>query len=404
MGEIVLNNFPTILNRSCNSLETLLLYSCNFTSTLSKQELPTFKNLTRLEIEDTVYNNFLQLLETMPSLESIQIWDSTLNDTQFDQDLLTFKNLNVLEIHNTHLNIDYLRMLNESFNSLQNLWLDGSNLPNTFLKQGICKSLHLQDLSITNNDLWGDLPWCLANLTSLESIDISSNQFTGDISSSPLKVLTSIQDLRLSNNNFQIPISLEPFFNHSKLKTFYAYNTEIYAGIESQHLAPKFQLNSISLGAYKYNGSFPKFLCSQYDLKEIYLYNLNLKGEFPIWLLNNNTNLRNLYLVNNSLSGPLQLPNHSHMFLAGLDISINSFHEHIPNGIGTYLPMLQYLNMSRNALNGSIPSSFGDMKLLQILDLSNNLLTGRIPHQMAMGCLSLYRLALSNNSLQGEIC
>ncbi|XP_044464989.1 receptor-like protein 14 [Mangifera indica] len=295
-------------------------------------------------------------------------------------------------------------MLNGSFNSLQILWLDGSNLPNTFLEQGICKSLHLQDLSIADNDLGGELPWCLANLTSLKSVDISSNQFTGDISSSPLKMLTSVQDLRLSNNNFQIPISLEPFFNHSKLKTFYASNTEIYAGIESQHLSPKFQLNFIILSAYKYNGSFPKFLYSQHDLKTVVLYNLNLNGEFPVWLLNNNTNLETLYLVNNSFSGLLQLPIHYHLSLKGLHISINSFHGHIPTRIGAYLPMLQYLNMSRNALDGSIPSSVGDMKLLKMLDLSNNLLTGQIPRQMVVGCLSLQHLVLSNNSLQDEIC
>ncbi|XP_044464799.1 receptor-like protein 9b isoform X2 [Mangifera indica] len=446
-GRLLTHELPTFKN-----LTYLSIINSDLKNILN-QELPTFKNLTRLKIYDIIHYNFLQMLGTMPSLESIRIWDSILKDTQFGQVLPifkslkrvemygvdlnnffaildgsynsleilrlfncnltnalvkqgqpTFKNLNILDIYKTHLDINYLWMLNESFNSLQLLQLDGKNLSNTFLEQGICKSLHLQYLSIADNDWGGNLPWCLANLTSLESVDISSNQFTGDMSSSPLKVLTSIQFLELSDNNFRIPISLEPFFNHSKLKTFYAYNTEIYTGMESLYLTPKFQLKSILLSANKYNGSFPKFLYSQYDLEEVGLYNLNLKGEFPVWLLNNNTNLRDLYLFNNSLSGPLQLPNHSHMSLIGLDISTNSFHEHIPNGIGTYLPMLQYLNISRNALHGSIPSSFGDMKLLQELDLSNNLLTGQIPHQMAIGCLSLYRLALSNNSLQGEIC
>ncbi|XP_044485068.1 receptor-like protein 1 [Mangifera indica] len=296
-------------------------------------------------------------------------------------DFPTFKNLKYLGIYNTSL----------------------GKLSGTFLEQGICKSLQLQRLYITDSDLRGNLPWCLANLTSLEVFDISSNQFTGDISSSPLKVLTSIQDLKLSYNHFQIPISLEPFFNHSKLKAFYGENNELYVGTESQYLTPKFQLNHIILPAYGYNSSLPRFFYSQYDLLEVDLSNLNLKGKFPVWLLNNNTNLEKLYLANNSLSGSLRMSIHSHMSLKELDISINSFYGYIPTRIGAYLPMLQTLNISRNALNGSIPSSFGDMKSLESLDLSHNLLIGQIPYQIAMHCLSLQFLVLSNNSLHGEI-
>ncbi|KAJ0075333.1 hypothetical protein Patl1_34647 [Pistacia atlantica] len=91
------------------------------------------------------------------------------------------------------------------------------------------------------------------------------------------------------------------------------------------------------------------------------------------------------------------------MSLKELDISINSFHGHIPTEFGAYLPMLQTLNISRNALNGSIPSSFGDMKSLVFLDLSNNLLTRGIPEYLATDCTLLQFLVLSNNSLQGQI-
>ncbi|KAJ0076451.1 hypothetical protein Patl1_34653 [Pistacia atlantica] len=168
----------------------------------------------------------------------------------------------------------------------------------------ICEMLHLQHLDISGNGSTGTLPWCLANLTSLQEFDISSNNFTGNISLSPLKLLTSIQDLRLSDNHFHIPVSLEPFFNHSKLKNFYGDNNEIYAGIESQCLAPKFQLNFLILLGFRYNGSFPKFLYSQHDLQVVYLSNIDLKGKFPVWLLNNNTKLESLQLDNNSLSRP----------------------------------------------------------------------------------------------------
>ncbi|KAL5840072.1 hypothetical protein ACOSQ4_012680 [Xanthoceras sorbifolium] len=92
----------------------------------------------------------------------------------------------------------------------------------------LCELVHLQELGLSYNDLSGSLPWCFANLTSLQVLDISFNQFSGNISSSSLKALTFIQELCLSDNRFQIPISLEPFFNHSKLKSFYSDNNEIY--------------------------------------------------------------------------------------------------------------------------------------------------------------------------------
>ncbi|KAJ0074785.1 hypothetical protein Patl1_33733 [Pistacia atlantica] len=386
------------------SLELVQFEYNNFSGAVTTNELPSFKNLTTLTIFNTVFhNNFLQMIGCMTSLQSIEIRSSDLsfNDTLFDQELPSFKNLTNLTISDTVFNNKFLQMI-EGMTSLQFIEISSSNLniSDTLFDKGICKMLHLQHLDMMDNGLTGTLPCCLANLTSLQYLDISSNHFTGNISLSPLKVLTSIQELSLSDNHFQIPVFLEPFFNHSKLKKFYGYGNEIYEGIESQYLAPKFQLNVITLSNCGSGGSFPKFLYSQHDLQEVYLYDINSKGKFPVWLLNNNTKLESLYLVNNSLSGPLQLPIHPHMSLKELDISINSFNGHIPKEFGTYLPMLQYLNISRNALSGSIPSSVGDMKSLEDLDLSNNLLTGGIPEHLAMGCISLMVLALSNNSLQ----
>ncbi|GAY69127.1 hypothetical protein CUMW_269620 [Citrus unshiu] len=209
--------------------------------------------------------------------------------------------------------------------------------------------------------------------------------------------------LILSNNHFfQIPISLEPLFNLSKLKIF---DGEICTETESHYnsLTPKFQLTSISLSGYIDGGTFPKFLYHQHDLMDANLSHLNLSGQFPNWLVENNTNLETLLLTNNSLFESFRMPIHSHQHLVILDVSNNFFQGHIPVEIGTYLPGLIELNLSRNAFNGSIPSSFADMQMLESLDISYNQLTGEIPERMATGCFSLEILALSNNSLQGHI-
>ena len=221
---------------------------------------------------------------------------------------------------------------------------------------------------------------------------------------SPIGSLTSIQDLELSDNHFQIPISLGPFFNLSKLKHLNGDHNEIYVSTELVHnLIPRFQLQSLSLACNGFGGTFMKFLYYQHDLQVVDLSHIKMTGEFPSWLLQNNTKLEGLYLVNNSLSGSFQLTNHSLVsWLSRLDISRNRFHNQIPIEIGACFPRLVFLNLSRNDFGGSIPSSISNMSSLEILDLSNNGLSGNIPEQLVENCLSLGVLMLSNNYLKGQ--
>ncbi|KAH9699662.1 Receptor-like protein 13 [Citrus sinensis] len=443
---------------SLPSLKTLCLSYTNFTGTVVNQELHNFTNLEELILfeSDLHVSQLLQSIALFTSLKYLSMRVCTLTGAVHGQDFHKFKNLEHLDMDGAQVDVNtsFLQIVGESMPSLKFLSLTYFSLnKNTILDQdqGLCRLVHLQELYIGYNDLRGSLPWCLANMTSLQVLDASSNQLTGNISpglcelvllrelhidnndfggslplclanltslrvldvsynqltenisSSPLLHLTSIKELILSNNHFfQIPISLEPLFNLSKLKTF---DGEICAETESHYnsLTPKFQLTSISLSGYIDGGIFPKFLYHQHDLKNADLSHLNLSGEFPNWLLENNTNLETLLLANNSLFGSFRMPIHSHQNLATLDVSNNFFQGHISVEIGTYLPGLMDLNLSRNAFNGSIPSSFADMKMLERLDISDNQLTGEIPERMATGCFSLEILALSNNSLQGHI-
>ncbi|XP_052298166.1 receptor-like protein 13 isoform X18 [Citrus sinensis] len=397
------------------SLNTLYLWGNNFTETMTTttQELHNFTNLEYLTLDSSsLHISLLQSIASIfPSLKNLSMIGCEVNGLVRGQGFPHFKSLEHLDMEGAliALNTSFLQIIGESMPSLKYLSLFGSILgtnSSRILDRGLCSLVHLQVLNIAYNDLRGSLPWCLANMTSLRILDVSSNQLTGSISSSPLVHLTSIEELYLSNNHFQIPISLEPFFNHSRLKSFYADNNEINAEITQSHslTAPNFQLSRLSLSSGYGDGFiFPKFLYHQHDLEYVDLSHIKMNGEFPTWLLENNTKLRQLSLVNDSLGGPFQLPIHSHKRLGMLDISNNNFRGHIPVEIGDVLPSLFSLNISMNALDGSIPSSFGNMKFLQILDLSNNHLTGEIPEHLVVGCVNLESLALSNNSLEGHM-
>ncbi|KAJ6957669.1 receptor-like protein 13 isoform X1 [Populus alba x Populus x berolinensis] len=330
------------------------------------QSLGAFPYLTKLDLSDNNFRGRIlgDELQNLSSLQRLYLDGCSLDEHSLHK-LGALSSLKLLSLSRVSGIIPY-----QDFLDLKNLkYLDLSS--NTFnnsifqtINKGICDLNHLQILYIDNNDLSGFLPSCLANLTSL-------------------------QLLSLSSNHLKIPMSLNPLYNLSRLEYFDGSGNEIYAEEDDHNLSPKFQLEVLFLsGRGQSVGKFPKFLYHQVNLQYMGLTNIQIKGEFPNWLIENNTYLQELHLENCSLLGPFLLPKNSHMSLSFLSISTNHFQGQIPSKIGDRLPRLEVLLMSDNGFNGSIPLSLGNISSLQVLDLSNNVLTGTI---------------LSNNSLQGQI-
>jgi len=262
---------------------------------------------------------------------------------------------------------------------------------------------NLEQLDLSKNNLEGLLPNCLGNLTSLQLLNISRNQFTGNIVFSPLSNQISLEFLSLSNNHFEFPLSFKSFSNHSKLKFFMCDNStlvEDQAGF--QNFIPKFQLLSFSLSystSKALNADVPNFLYNQYDLRTLDLSNNNFSGMFPSWLLENNTSLEALHLEQNSFVGPLKLPNHPNPNMNVIDISNNNIQGQVPRNMCLVLPNLSVLRMAMNGLTGSIPSCFGNLSSLLLIDLSDNRFSIVKLEQLK----SSWYVGLSNNNLGGQI-
>ncbi|XP_052199703.1 receptor-like protein 56 isoform X2 [Diospyros lotus] len=448
-----------------SSLKSLNLEGNSLGSSVDLTSFKKLCTLTNLELLDLGYNGInnskiLEFIDGILSLKSLNLRGNSLGSSV---DLTSFKKLSVLtnlevldlsenEINNSKIlefigGISSLKSLNLRWNSLgssvnltnlenvshlEELYLDRATLPNDFLSsigamtslqvlslawsgligtlpshQGLCELKTLQEIDLSFNGLRGQVPWCLRNLTSLKFLDISNNQFIGNIALSPLANIISLEYLMLSNNKFLVPISFKSYYNLSKLVILESVNNILLEENDILGSSPSFQLLQIRLSSSEHGRnismSLPNFFYYQNQLKMVELFGFGFGGTFPLWLLENNTGLLTFTLSKNSFSEPFQLPSSPITELVALDISNNNFCGVIPYKIGSSFPKLKLLNMSRNNFEGIIPSSLGDMTSLYMLDLSNNHLSSKIPVHLAMGCSLLEVLKLSSNSLTGPI-
>ncbi|KAJ4718464.1 putative Leucine-rich receptor-like kinase family protein [Melia azedarach] len=392
----------------------------------------SFRSLKQLKILNLSYNKFndsiLPYLATLSSLVTLNLYDNRIEGLKPKRGLANLKNLEVLVLGGNNIstasmtmlglaNLRNLRKLDLSeneitisgslisqgltkFRNLKALGLGDNVINGTLESQGICELKNIVELDLSENNFNGPLPLCLSNLTSIKALDFSSNQLSGNLPSVIVN-LTSLEYLAVSNNNFEGLFSFSSIANLSKLRVFQLSNCSLQVENEKFPWLPKFQLEALYLRSCNLH-SIPSFLRYQYDLRLVDLSSNNLVGKFSTWLLQNNTNLEHLYLMNNSLSGSLPLPSSKHALLH-LDISINNFSGPLPCDIGKILPHLTYVRMSENNFEGSIPSSMGEMKQLQELDLSTNKFSGELPKEFVSGCVLLSTLILSNNQFQGSL-
>jgi len=106
-------------------------------------------------------------------------------------------------------------------------------------------------------------------------------------------------------------------------------------------------------------------------------------------------------LPNNNLNGTIPTTLGNITNLTNLDLDNNELTAGIPSSLGN-LSDLTYLGLNNNLLGGSIPSSLGSLSNLDTLELTADDLNGGIPS--SLGSLSdLTDLGLSDNQLTGAI-
>ncbi|KAH0464523.1 hypothetical protein IEQ34_007309 [Dendrobium chrysotoxum] len=245
------------------------------------------------------------------------------------------------------------------------------NIPPTI---GQLRNLSVLDLS--RNALSGDIPVALIGLGSLSYLDLSSNFLTGTVPSE-IGALRQLKTLILANNSLtgSIPRQLG---NLSSLVTLdLGFNS--LSGALSRGLNKLRSLRNLNLGSNLFSGSIGVSLFS--SIKQLELITLsrnNLSGELPdsLWSL---SKLRFLDVAYNNFTG--SLPELSAIKANGS--SGGSF------------------NVSHNLLYGSISSGFAILlSTFNYVDLSDNYLQGSVPHNSASSNLSVKSNCFQNASNQ----
>uniref|UniRef100_A0A7N2LAU8 Leucine-rich repeat-containing N-terminal plant-type domain-containing protein n=2 Tax=Quercus lobata TaxID=97700 RepID=A0A7N2LAU8_QUELO len=428
------NYFNNNILSSLSGISSLKILDLSENTLNGSFHIPAFSNLEELylggnEIDDFVTTTTTKGSNNLPKLQVLELGGNKVNARIF-KSLSTFTSLKILRMGGNNLegsftteelsklnNLEQLKLDESSFDksllhkigvmtSLNELAVRNCGLNGTLPDQGWCELKKLQEIDLSDNNFEGRLPSCMANLTSLRVLDLSNNHFNGNSVQSPLSSLTSLEYLSFSYNNFSIPSTLSFLSNFSNLKILLSDNNILALEPDSLTWIPTFQLKVFSLSNCSiniHNTTPPRFLHYQYDLRVINLSHNKFVGQFPNWLLENNTRLEIFSVNNNSFTGPFMVPYDIRPNIFTIDISNNHLHGPIPTNLGLIFPNLEHLQMSRNEFEGSIPSSFGNMAFLNSLDLSENHFSGTIPMHFTMGCYNLEFLILSNNNFSGQI-
>lgn len=231
----------------------------------------------------------------------------------------------------------------------------------------------VRQLFLNGNNLNGNLPPEIGNLTDIHLLYLVGNQLSGNIPST-IGQLTSLQVFNALGNNFSgsIPTTMGNLGNLTELHL----NANALSGAIPVQLGMCIALKNLNLSNNQLTGSIPPQLGSIPFLEVLNLSRNMLSGNIP-FELGKPAPLLNLSLEDNNLTGT------------------------IPSELGDPINLLG-LTLQNNKLSGSIPPELGNLSKLLILDVSNNQLTGSVPEELG-GLINAVNLYLFRNSLSGAL-
>ncbi|PQQ06682.1 putative LRR receptor-like serine/threonine-protein kinase [Prunus yedoensis var. nudiflora] len=257
----------------------------------------------------------------------------------------------------------------------------------------------LQLLEINVNNFGGTLPQCLANLSS--SLVIFSAAYNKIVGSLPNGVenLPNLESLWLSSNQFSGHIPPEI----GKLPKLYELGIDMnsLSGDVPSSIGNLSRLTELYLEKNNLQGSIPSSFGECHNLMILSLRGNNFSGIIPPELFRPLSSYLELDLSQNHLTGFFPKEVGNLINIENLDVSQNMLFGEIPASIGSCV-RIEYLEMQENLFQGTIPSALGSLKGIEKLSLARNNLSGVIP-EFLEHFKFLQSLNLSYNNLEGVV-
>ncbi|KAJ0794722.1 putative non-specific serine/threonine protein kinase [Helianthus annuus] len=448
------NNFNSSVSQwifSVTSLVSLDLTECRFHG-----PIPSFRNLTSLELLHVAMNDFMNSSSIFQELSSsnlisLDIGGCGISSSVLDS-LQSLTNLISLRLTGNQLTKRIPKSLG-NFCKLREIDLSGNNIGNISLTYFLesffeCKSPALESLWLSYNYITGIIPHSIGNLSFLRTLDLSDNQISGPIPYSigrlssleelyvgynqingnlpdSIGQLSSLEELSISYNRLDgsLPDSLGQlskltsldfsynlltgvvteahFIKLVSLKYLYGSANKLILRLQVANWIPPFQLRSLYLKSCVLGPQFPLWLQSQKDLKELDISNTGISSPMPESFVRSFSKLLYLNMSNNHIRGPLTFSGIP-ATLEFIDISSNGFWGTLhtllcSSGVTT----TYYLDLENNHLSGDIPECWEKWPRLGILNLGNNSLSGEIPR--TLGSLDLQYLNMHGNKISGRL-
>ncbi|KAK7316703.1 hypothetical protein RJT34_00359 [Clitoria ternatea] len=383
--------FLSSLDVSFNDFYLITIPSIHNNTTLSS-------NLNNLQLSLSGDHLHIESLHWLSQLSSLKNLDLSLIDlhkeTNWLQFVATLPLLSELRMSGCNLTSFGPSLKHANYTSLEVLDLSSNNfyteLPHWFFNI----SSHISDLYLSKSKIHGGIPLSLLNLRNLEHLSLSNNQLNGPIPDW-IGQLEQLQHLDLSNNMFggSIPLTIG---NLSSLQALYIGSNPFSNAISEICFTKLSSLKYLDLSNITAPFHFDPEWVPPFQLNSLSLDNSNQGPNLLAWIYTQ----KSLQILSISGSG-ISFTNEDKfwMFQAGVEETLDMSNNLINGDISNVTLNSSKVYLDGNNFTGGLPHISPNVL---IVDLSQNSFSGPIPQSWAT-LKGLSYINLWSNKLSGEV-